>query len=115
MSAMRSGSAGRAPRPLRIQEERERLAEARRELASIRHERGLADNLDVVEAEEELSRSRTGRISALIDLKIARARADRAAGRLAERFGHGTTGDEDDPEGPVGIYARGLSDPTRVD
>ena len=58
-----------------------------RELATYRFERGLADNLELVDAENNLFRTESGLIDAEIDRALAMLARSRAAGILnPERF-----------------------------
>jgi outer membrane protein TolC len=58
------------------------VAERQARLAALRHERGLADNVDVIDAEMNQLQARTALISARVDHAMARLALDRAAGLL---------------------------------
>jgi outer membrane protein TolC len=63
------------------------LAEQQRELATMRYERGLADNLEVVDAENSVFQAQSALISADIDRAMSVLLLQRATGTLSpDRF-----------------------------
>lgn len=67
---------------IEIQRKAMAVAERQVRLAALRYERGLADNVDVIDAEMNLLHARTGLIGARVDHALARMALDRAAGLL---------------------------------
>ena len=61
------------------------LAEKQVRLATLRYERGIASNFDVVEAENTLLQAEASLISARLDRVIAGLQLRRACGRLDPR------------------------------
>jgi len=56
------------------------------ELARYRYEKGLTDNFDLMQAEEQLTEARAARILAAIDRAVSAATVRRATGTLTEAF-----------------------------
>lgn len=56
------------------------------ELARYRYEKGLSDNFDLVQAEEQLTEARAGQILSAIDQALAAAAVRRATGTLTAAF-----------------------------
>lgn len=54
-------------------------------LAGMRFDRGLADNFEVIDAEEEIIRAETNRISAVTDYIVSQIEVKRAIGTLIEK------------------------------
>ncbi|MBI2836046.1 MAG: TolC family protein [Acidobacteria bacterium] len=67
---------------VRIQQQALELAEKQLRLAELRYERGLADNFDVVDAENNLFQAQTGLIAAEVERIIAGLVLARATGQL---------------------------------
>jgi len=65
-------------------------AEQQAELARFRYEKGVTDNFDLVQAEEQRAEADAGSAIALIDEAVAAATVRRASGTLAEAFGVGS-------------------------
>jgi outer membrane protein TolC len=58
------------------------VAQRQTRLAQLRYERGLADNVDLIDAESSLLNARSALIGAQVDHAMARLALDRATGRL---------------------------------
>lgn len=65
-----------------IQRKAMAIAERQARLATLRHERGLADNVDVIDAEMNLLQARTTLIGARVDHVLARLTLDHVTGML---------------------------------
>ena len=61
-------------------------SEKQAELARFRYEKGVTDNLDLVQAEEQRAAAKGDTVLAAIDEVIAAASVHRAAGTLTEKF-----------------------------
>jgi hypothetical protein len=61
-------------------------AEQQRELAKYRYDRGVTDNFDLVQAEEQLTEARAAHLLAVIDRAVAAAAVRRTAGTLTRAF-----------------------------
>ena len=61
-------------------------ASQQEELARYRYEKGLTDNFDLVQAEEQLTEARAGQILATIDQAVAAGAVRRATGTLTAAF-----------------------------
>jgi outer membrane protein TolC len=72
----------RLVRSLRLADSAQRLAEEQVELAALRYQRGLSNNLDVVSAESGLLAARGRRVGLLADIALARLRLHVATGTL---------------------------------
>ena len=72
----------RAAAAIDIQRKAVDVAERQARLASLRYERGLADNVDVIDAEMNVTLTRAAFIGARVDLALARLALQRAAGVL---------------------------------
>jgi outer membrane protein len=72
----------RAAGTIEIQRKALAVAERQTRLAALRYERGLADNVDVIDAEMNLLQARTALIGARVDHALARMSLDRASGLL---------------------------------
>jgi len=62
-------------------------ADQQAELARFRYEKGLTDNFDLVQAEEQRADAKGGAVLAAIDEVIAAAAVHRAVGTLSEKLG----------------------------
>jgi outer membrane protein TolC len=56
------------------------------ELARLRYERGVTDNFDLVQAEEQLAESQAAQVVSMLDQTVAAAIVRRAIGTLSEAF-----------------------------
>jgi len=65
-----------------LQEQSRAIAERQLEVANLRYERGLADNVTVVDAENALFQAESACIAAGIERRLARLRVQRATGTL---------------------------------
>lgn len=74
----------RAKKRIDIQKEQIKQAESKLELAKVKFKRGLANNFDMIEAEEQLLRARTGLISAVTEYIVGIYRLKAALGTLIE-------------------------------
>ncbi len=72
----------RIRKSVELQRKNVEFAEQQHRLATLRYERGLASNFDVVDAEGNLFSARTTLVSLLADYQVARARLRRATGDL---------------------------------
>lgn len=61
-------------------------AEQQAELARFRYEKGVTDNLDLVQAETDLAEARSGHVLAAVDELVAAASLRRASGTLGDVF-----------------------------
>jgi outer membrane protein TolC len=64
-------------------------AEQQADLARFRYDRGVTDNFDLVQAEEELTEAKTRQVLSAIQEALAAAAVRRAAGTLVEAFAAG--------------------------
>lgn len=67
---------------IEIQRKAMAVAERQARLATLRYERGLADNVDVIDAEMNMLQARTALIGARVDHALARMTLERASGQL---------------------------------
>jgi outer membrane protein len=73
---------GRVAKSIELQKKSVALAEQKHRLATIRYQRGLDSNFNVVEAEGELVTSRASLVSLLTQLEVGRVRLLRLTGEL---------------------------------
>ncbi len=80
-------SISRAAGAVELQQSALQLATEQRELATLRYERGLADNLEVIDAETTVFQAETALLGAEVDRILAFVSLERAAGTLnPDRF-----------------------------
>ncbi len=73
---------GRIRKAVELQRKNVELAQQQHRLATLRYERGLASNFDVVEAEGSVFSAHTALVGLLTDFQVARVRLQRVAGEL---------------------------------
>jgi len=72
----------RMRKAVELQRKNVELAEQQHRLATLRYERGLASNFDVVQAEEDVFSARTSLVGLLADYQVGRVRLRRVSGGL---------------------------------
>jgi outer membrane protein TolC len=72
----------RIRKSVELQQQAVELAEQQHRLATLRYQRGLASNFDVVDAEGSLVAARTSLVGLLTDFQVARMELLRATGSL---------------------------------
>jgi outer membrane protein len=72
----------RIRKSIELQRKGVELAEQQHRLATLRYERGLASNFDVVDAEQSVLSARTALVGLLTDFQVARVRLLRVTGEL---------------------------------
>ena len=75
----------RASKNIRIQEEKIASAEGKRHLSRVKFERGMANNLDVIQAEEQVRSAKTALLNAIVEHITGEYNLRVALGTLADK------------------------------